>query len=108
MPAEGFSGLSVAAFESRMAAEMARLIARYGGEPLVAPSMREIPLGDNHDALTFGDELLAGRIDLVILLTGVGTRALVDVLKTRHPLDRITASLARTGLVARGPKPAAA
>lgn len=103
-----FSGLTVVAFESRLAEEMARLISRYGGQPLVAPSMREIPLEDNREALEFGDRLLAGQFDLVILLTGVGTRTMVEVLKTRHSLEAIKAALARTTLVARGPKPIAA
>ncbi len=103
-----FSGLRVAAFESRMGAEMASLIRRHGGEPLVAPSMREIPLENNTEALAFGEQLLAGRVDVLVLLTGVGTRALVDVLKTRHSLETIKAALGQVGLVARGPKPIAA
>ena len=98
----------MAAFESRMAEEMDRLIARYGGQPLVAPSMREIPLEDNHAVFQFGDQLLAGRFDMVILLTGVGTRTMVEALKTRQPLDTMKAALARVILVARGPKPIAA
>jgi len=104
----GFNGLQVAAFESRMAAEMTRLITRYGGQPLVAPSMREIPLEDNHAVFQFGEQLLAGQFDMVILLTGVGTRTMVEALKTRQPLDSIKAALARVSLVARGPKPIAA
>lgn len=103
-----FGGLRVAAFESRMAEEMVRLITRYGGRPLVAPSMREVPLQDNREVLAFGESLLAGQYDLVVLLTGVGTRTMVNVLKTRHSLDSIKAALARTTLVARGPKPIAA
>jgi len=103
-----FGGLKVAAFESRMAEEMTRLIARYGGQPLVAPSMREIPLEDNHAVFRFGDQLLARQFDMVILLTGVGTRTMVEALKTRQPLDTIKAALARVSLVARGPKPIAA
>ncbi len=103
-----FAGLRVAAFESRMGAEMASLIRRYGGESLVAPSMREIPLENNTEALAFGEELLAGRVDVLVLLTGVGTRALVDVLKTRHSLETIKAALRQVSLVARGPKPIAA
>ncbi|MGH7428981.1 MAG: uroporphyrinogen-III synthase [Candidatus Methylomirabilaceae bacterium] len=105
---QGFGGLKVAAFESRMAAEMTRLITRYGGQPLVAPSMREIPLEDNHAVFRFGDQLLAGQFDMVILLTGVGTRTMVEALKTRQPLSTIKAALARVSLVARGPKPIAA
>src|SRR5438094_9843817 len=108
MNSSGFDGLHIAAFESRMAEEMARLIARYGGQPLVAPSMREIPLEDNHAVFRFGDQLLARQFDMVILLTGVGTRTMVEALKTRQPLDTIKAALARVSLVARGPKPIAA
>ncbi len=103
-----FDGLKVAAFESRMAKEMSSLITRYGGEPLVAPSMREIPLENNTEALEAGERLIAGQFDLLILLTGVGTRALVEVLKTRHGLDTVTAALGRVTRVARGPKPVAA
>jgi uroporphyrinogen-III synthase len=105
---KGFNGLRVAAFESRMADEMARLITRYGGQPLVAPSMREVPLQDNSEVLRFGEQLLNGQFDMMILLTGVGTRTMVEVLQTRHPLDRIKAALAQVSLVARGPKPIAA
>lgn len=109
-PAEGigFQGLRVAAFESRMAESMANLIRRYGGEPLVVPALREIPLSDNHSAFEFGERLFAGQIDMVLLLTGVGTEALVEVLGTRHPIASVTQALARTTLVARGPKPVAA
>jgi uroporphyrinogen-III synthase len=102
---QGLSGLRVAAFESRMATEMARLIARYGGHPLVAPSMREIPLQNHGDVLAFGDRLLAGQCDLLILLTGVGTRTMIEALQTRHSLNAIKAALSHLTLVARGPKP---
>ena len=107
MTEQGFRGLRVAAFESRMAAEMARLIERYGGRPLVAPSMREIPLENNTDVLEFGERLLNGDYDMIILLTGVGARTMIDVLQTRHALETITGALSRAKLVVRGPKPAA-
>ncbi|MGH7208540.1 MAG: uroporphyrinogen-III synthase, partial [Nitrospiraceae bacterium] len=67
-----------------------------------------IPLQDNTEVLSFGEQLLARQFDMVILLTGVGTRTMVQVLQTRHPLDRIKAALAQVSLVARGPKPIAA
>ena len=105
---QGFNGLRVVAFESRMAEEMARLITRHGGEPHVAPSMREIPLEDNAEVFQFGERLFAGEFGMVILLTGVGTRTMVAALKTRHSLDKIKNSLGGVPLVARGPKPIAA
>jgi uroporphyrinogen-III synthase len=103
-----FDGLRVASFESRMAKEMENLIRRYGGEPLIAPALREIPLEDNSAALRFGARLLTDRVDILILLTGVGTKTLFDILQTRHALSDIIAALKHTVLVARGPKPAAA
>jgi len=108
MATVGFNGLTVAAFESRMAAEMARLIERYGGQPHVAPALREIPLSDNTAVLEFGKRLLAGHFEMVILLTGVGTKTMIEILQTVHPLDSVKAALARTTVLARGPKPVAA
>ena len=104
-PPKNFSGLTVAAFESRMAQEMKRLIERYGGKPCVAPSMREIPLEENPQALAFGEQLVSGHFDMVVLLTGVGTRSLIEVLQTRFSLDSVKKALQGTVLVARGPKP---
>lgn len=104
----GFNGLTVAAFESRMAAEIARLIERHGGNPRVAPALREIPLDDNSAALKFGVKLTTERVDLLVLLTGVGTTALFDLLKTRYPWPSIVEALKQTAIVARGPKPVVA
>jgi uroporphyrinogen-III synthase len=103
-----FQGKTVAAFESRMAAEITRLIERHGGRPLVVPVMREIPLEDNQAAQEFGVRLMAGQVDLLILLTGVGTTALFDLLKTHYPWSSIVTALRDIAFIARGPKPVAA
>ena len=71
----GFGGLRVLALESRRAEEIAKLIASNGGLPVVAPSMREVPLESNTEALAFASALAAGGIDLVIFLTGEIGRA---------------------------------
>jgi uroporphyrinogen-III synthase len=104
----GLKGLKVVSFESRRAKEMAELVRRYGGEPIVAPSMREVPLSENHAALELLPQLEAGRFDFLILMTGVGTRTLNEALLTRYSQDRITAALGKAQLIARGPKPVAA
>lgn len=108
MATEGFDGLTVAAFESRMAAEMTRLIERHGGKPLVAPALREIPLEDNSAALQFGDRLMREGLDVLVLMTGAGTTALFEVLQSRHSKSDLAAALKHTVLIARGPKPVAA
>ena len=106
-PKKNFAGLRVLSLESRRGAEMAKLIASYGGEAVIAPSMREIPLESNTEAVAFGRKLLAGEFDMVIFLTGVGTRALARVVETIFPLDQYLAELRKVAVVARGPKPMA-
>jgi uroporphyrinogen-III synthase len=103
-----FAGLRVLALESRRAAELSKLISTYGGQPVIAPSMREIPLESNTEALGFAARLFAGEFDMVIFLTGVGSRALLAVVETVHKRDDYVAALQRLKVVARGPKPVAA
>jgi len=103
-----FNGLRVLTFESRRAKEIEKLIAYNGGVPQVAPSMREVPLSESKEALEFAEGLLEGKFDVVILLTGVGTRTLADIVATKHPRERFVEALGRVTIVARGPKPVAA
>ena len=101
-------GLRIISFESRRAKEMAELIRRHGGEPIVAPSMREVPLAENSAPLELCQKIETRQIDLVILLTGVGTRTMVDALAINYSRERISKLLGSVTLVARGPKPVAA
>jgi len=101
----GFGGLTVAAFESRRAKEMAALISNLGGDPMVAPSVREVPIENSPAAFEFADKLFARKLDGIIFMTGVGTRALIEVLKTRYERAKIVQALAETNVIARGPKP---
>jgi uroporphyrinogen-III synthase len=104
----GLAGLRVLCLESRRAQEMAKLISNYGGEPIVAPSMQEVALKDNPEALTFARKLADGEFDTVVFLTGVGTRALVRLTEAHDLRDQFVDALKRVKVVARGPKPMAA
>ncbi len=108
MAAENFAGLRVLALESRRGEELVRLIETYGGRPVVAPAMREVPLESNQEALEFVRALLRDEFDMVIFLTGVGTRALTGVAESVGPREEYAAALRRVRVVARGPKPIAA
>jgi uroporphyrinogen-III synthase len=84
------------------------LIVNYGGRPVVAPALREVPLDANQGALEFANRLIRRDYDMVILTTGVGTRLF---LRTCAPVvghDALIAALGTTRVVARGPKPLAA
>ena len=102
-----FDGLRVLSLESRRANEIATLIGKQGGEPFVAPSMREMALESNHEAFAFAERLFAGEFDMMILLTGVGhalsgSRALLAI-----PPGSLAEALRGITVVVRGPKPAA-
>jgi len=100
-----FKRLRVGAFESRLQADMRRLIEKNGGTAFVAPSLREIPLKENTEALAFGEKLLRGEIDVLILFTGIGTRTLFQTLALKGPAAAWSKALKDVTIVARGPKP---
>ena len=104
----GFGGRTVLTLESRRAPELALLVLNYGGMPVVAPSVREVPLDSNEHVLTFADDVIARRFGMVILMTGVGVRMMLKSLPGAGRRDEFIAALARTRIVARGPKPVAA
>ena len=103
----GLAGLRVLCLESRRAQEMAKLIANYGGEAIVAPSMQEVTLEDNPEALNFARKLAEGGFEIVIFLTGVGTRALARLVEAQDLRQKFVDALRRVKVVARGPKPMA-
>src|SRR5260370_23719911 len=102
-----FAGAKVLSLESRRSKEIAQLIRNHQGDPFVAPSMREAPLDRNDAAFQFAEKLFAGGFDMVVLLTGVGTRLLDQLLATRYPAGRFAEALRGVTVVARGPKPMA-
>jgi len=103
-----FNGASVLVLESRRSKEMASLVTTYGRVPISAPSMREIPLESNVEAADAARTLLGGGFDLVVLLTGVGTRAWLDVVdKVLGERGAFVEALKKVPVAARGPKPVA-
>ena len=104
---KGLEGLRVLSLQNRHAAEMIKLIENEGGAAISAPAMREVPLKENAAAIAFAEALFAGRFDLLIFLTGVGTRMLFDAVTAKFSRDQLVNALCRVPVVARGPKPAA-
>lgn len=97
----------VCSLESRRRSEMQSLLERHGAVATVAPSMREVPLAENPAALDFAGKLLAGEIDVVVFMTGVGARALRDAIETRYTGEEFLAALRQCTVAVRGPKPLA-
>lgn len=103
-----FKGLRVLSLESRRAKEVEKLIRTYGGEAIVVPSMREVGLESNDETLQFAAKLIAGELDLVVFLTGVGIRAMLEIVQTRFDKEEFLEALRRAKIAARGAKPSTA
>jgi uroporphyrinogen-III synthase len=103
-----FNGLRVLSLESRRAKEVEKLIRTYGGEAIVVPAMREIGLESNGQTLEFASRLMHGDFDLVIFMTGVGVRTMLEIMETRFDREEILSALRKVKVVARGAKPSTA
>jgi uroporphyrinogen-III synthase len=102
----GFNGLRVLSFESRRSQEIAQLIRNNGGEPIVAPSTREVQTpNDDERALIQG--ILNQQFHAIIFMTGVGSRALAQAAESVCSREEFMAALRLMKVVVRGPKPAA-
>jgi uroporphyrinogen-III synthase len=103
-----FAGCTVLSFESRRSTEIAVLIENCGGRAMVAPATREVPATNRPDVERFVDALKANKIDMVIFLTGVGTRALARAAEPFCSREEFVSRLSDVPVLARGPKPVAA
>jgi uroporphyrinogen-III synthase len=107
-PAASLHGRRVLTLESRRSPELALLVVNYGGMPLVAPSVREVPLESNLQAVAFADGVIEQRFDLLVLMTGVGVRLLMKIVEPVRDRATFVDALGRARIIARGPKPVAA
>ncbi len=101
-------GLTVLSFESRRAQEFSRLVSGYGGTTVSAPSMREVPLVETAAIRDFYERLASGTVDIAVFFTGVGTKALAEILAPRCSPGDLRSLLRRPTVIARGPKARAA
>ena len=108
MPEASFGGLRVLSLEARRQNEACKLIRTYGGEPLSAPAMREIPLDSSQPVIEFAQALMQGAFDLVVFTTGVGVRSLVKIVSEHLDREQFLAALRATRVAARGPKSSSA
>ena len=89
-----------------MSSEMGSLIERHGGIPYPAPVMQEIYSEDSSEVRQLIADACAGKLDAMLLLTGVGTQALVQTAASMGREQEFLRSLERLTIIARSPKPA--
>jgi uroporphyrinogen-III synthase len=100
------NGRTVASLESRQSGEMAGMIVRLGGTPVLAPAVRERPSQD--DAGPLIARIVKGNFAVVVAFTGAGVTALFAEADRRGIREEIRLALVAMTIVCRGPKPQAA
>jgi uroporphyrinogen-III synthase len=103
----GLSGKRIAVLQARRSAELAALIRRHGGEPVIAPAVREHPLPSAPEVGLLIDGLVARSIQIVVFLTGAGVGALFQEAERLGRQPELLATLQAATTVCRGPKPTA-
>ena len=106
-PNAPLAGKVIATLESRRAQELSSLISRHGGTPYSAPALREVTLDNREDVRAFIERLIVGDVSMIIFLTGVGARTLLDMAATIGRHEALLQALNSMTVVARGPKPVA-
>jgi uroporphyrinogen-III synthase len=99
---------TVALLEGRLGRQLAELVERRGGRPMLAPALAEVPDADEATIARLLVELEASPPTVAIFQTGVGTRALFSATDSLGMSSRLLGLLDKCAVVARGPKPTAA
>ncbi len=98
-------GKVVALAEGRQLEELAALLEAEGAVALRCPMLSIIDAPDENSVQKWLDELLAGRFDLLVLMTGEGVRRLEGFAQRSGRREAFVAALSRTPTLTRGPKP---
>lgn len=104
-PLEGFA---VGMTADRRAEEQGELLRRRGAKVLHGPAIRTIPLADDERLAAATSSLLDAPPDVVVLLTGLGTRGWFAAAEGLGVDDALRRALRSARLLARGPKAAGA
>ena len=108
IPDPSFAGAVVVLFESRLAAETAAMVRRFGGTPVTAPALAEVEVDADAGIGALIDRLASPAGSIVVFLTGVAVTRLFAAAERAGRADALAGGLRRAVTVARGPKPAGA
>jgi uroporphyrinogen-III synthase len=99
------TGKTIALAEGRQLEELAALLEKEGASVLRCPLLNILDAPDAAPVTSWLKELIAGRFDIVILLTGEGLRRMIGFADRDGIKDETIAALGKVTLITRGPKP---
>jgi uroporphyrinogen-III synthase len=102
------AGRVVALAEHRQIEELAALLEKEGATTLRCPLVAMLDAPDPAPVVAWLRDLVAGRFDYVVLMTGEGVRRLLGFAERAGLRTEFIAALGRARTLTRGPKPVAA
>src|ERR1017187_4161226 len=96
---------TIALAEGRQLEDLVQMLEKEGATPLRCPMLAILDAPDDAPLLKWLDQLEAGAFGWVILLTGEGLRRLLACADRHQRRDAVSAALAKTRTIIRGPKP---
>jgi uroporphyrinogen-III synthase len=103
--AQPLENITVGVLEHRFASEFSTLFEKLGASVHACPLLEEKPVENPHELRAFINEILTSRIDIMIFLTGVGARFLINEAETMGLKEQFLKALGMLTIVVRGPKP---
>lgn len=99
------TGRTIALAEGRQIEELAQMLEMDGAAVVRCPMISILDVEDERPVVDWLRDLIADRFSHVVLMTGEGVRRLLGFAERAGLHDAAIASLGRTRLVVRGPKP---
>ncbi len=101
---EPLAGFAVGITASRRAEELATILIRRGAAVMHAPAIRIIPLSDDAELERVTSSIIDAPPDITVATTGIGFRGWMEAAEGWGRAETLSAALASSRLLARGPK----
>jgi len=99
------AGRTIALAEGRQLEELAQMLEKEGATALRYPMISILNAPDAAPIISWLRDLIAGKFDCVILMTGEALRRLLGFAEREGIRQEIVTALSRTRTITRGPKP---
>lgn len=98
-------GQTIALAEGRQLEELAQMLEKEGATPVRCPLISILDAPDDAPLFAWIDDVIAGRIDLLVLMTGEALRRLLGFAERGGRRDAFVQALSPIPILTRGPKP---
>ena len=102
------ANVTVGILEHRFTKEFTKLLERFGAVVDACPLLEEKPVENRDELQDFIRHVVAGSLDAMVFLTGVGAKFLVAEAESMGSKDDFLKALDKITIVVRGPKPVTA